>query len=219
MTKLLPLLIFTLLLCVPGAAQNTNSSAPANGSASAEKPKRQIFRANKDQITQAQAILKKKNLYSGASDGKLNDDMRASLKAWQKDNGLKATGTLNRATLEKMGIELTDRQKEIPVPEGSYDTGSRTAVRGEKDTDEAPARTGSPIFRATRDQIMDAQKVLKSEAMYSGDQTGKLDPDTRAALKKYQGAKGLKVTGTLNQATLEKMGIPLTEKQAAANKD
>lgn len=30
---------------------------------------------------------------------------------WQSANGVKVTGTLNRATLEKMGITLTDKQK------------------------------------------------------------------------------------------------------------
>jgi len=49
--------------------------------------------------------------------------------------------------------------------------------------------------------------------MYGGDETGKLDDATREGLKKYQGAKGLKATGTLNQVTLEKMGIALNEKQ------
>jgi hypothetical protein len=32
-------------------------------------------------------------------------------------------------------------------------------------------------------------------------------------LKKYQAANGLSPTGTLNQITLEKMGIALTDKQ------
>jgi hypothetical protein len=32
-------------------------------------------------------------------------------------------------------------------------------------------------------------------------------------LRKYQQAEGLKVTGTLNKITLEKMNIALTEKQ------
>ena len=50
---------------------------------------------------------------------------------------------------------------------------------------------------------------------YSGDETGKLTPETRAGLKLYQAAEGLKVTGTLNKTTLEKMGIVLTEKQKA----
>ena len=51
--------------------------------------------------------------------------------------------------------------------------------------------------------------------MYAGDETGKLDDPTRDGLKKYQEANGVKVTGTLNAATLEKMGIPLTDKQKA----
>lgn len=76
-----------------------------------------------------------------------------------------------------------------------------------------PAR--KPIFRASKDQIQQAQKILKERGFYAGDQTGKLDPDTRAGLKKYQTAENLKVTGTLNKMTLEKMGVVLTDKQKA----
>lgn len=70
-----------------------------------------------------------------------------------------------------------------------------------------------PIFRATGDQIKQAQALLKQRSFYSGEQTGKLDDATRAGLKQYQQAEGLKVTGTLNKVTLEKMGITLTDKQ------
>jgi peptidoglycan hydrolase-like protein with peptidoglycan-binding domain len=70
-----------------------------------------------------------------------------------------------------------------------------------------------PIFRATPDQIKQAQAILKSRGFYPGEQTGKLDVDTRAGLKKYQTAEGLRETGTLNKATLEKMGITLTDAQ------
>ena len=79
-------------------------------------------------------------------------------------------------------------------------------------TNKAAAKR-KPIFRATTDQIKQAQAILKQRGFYSGEQIGKLDPDTRAGLKKYQQAEGLKVTGTLNKVTLEKMGIVLTEKQ------
>ena len=72
-----------------------------------------------------------------------------------------------------------------------------------------------PIFRATADQIKQAQALLKQRTFYNGEQTGKLDSDTREGLKKYQQAEGLKVTGTLNKATLEKMGVALTDKQKA----
>jgi len=75
------------------------------------------------------------------------------------------------------------------------------------------AANRKPIFRATADQIKQAQAILKQRGFYGGEQIGKLDTDTRAGLKKYQQAEGLKVTGTLNKITLEKMGIALTEKQ------
>src|ERR1700704_135059 len=70
-----------------------------------------------------------------------------------------------------------------------------------------------PIFRATADQVKQAQAILKQRSFYNGEQTGKLGADTRDGLKKYQQAESLKVTGTLNKVTLEKMGIALTDKQ------
>jgi peptidoglycan hydrolase-like protein with peptidoglycan-binding domain len=70
-----------------------------------------------------------------------------------------------------------------------------------------------PIFRATKEQINQAQAILKERGFYAGEQLGKLDDATRDGLRKYQQAEGLKVTGTLNKITLEKMNIPLTEKQ------
>ena len=70
-----------------------------------------------------------------------------------------------------------------------------------------------PIFRATKEQINQAQAILKERGFYGGEQLGKLDDATREGLRKYQQAEGLKVTGTLNKITLEKMNIALTEKQ------
>lgn len=70
-----------------------------------------------------------------------------------------------------------------------------------------------PVFRATKEQINQAQAILKERGFYAGEQLGKLDNATRDGLRKYQQAEGLKVTGTLNKITLEKMNIALTEKQ------
>lgn len=70
-----------------------------------------------------------------------------------------------------------------------------------------------PVFRANKEQINQAQAILKSRGFYSGEQIGKLDEATREGLRRYQQAEGLKVTGTLNKITLEKMNIALTEKQ------
>src|SRR5205085_2552648 len=111
-------ILVTLLLAfsITAMAQNSNSSTTDAGAAAknanANKTKRgPIFRANKDQIKQAQAILKQRNFYAGEETGKLDDDTRAGLKKYQGAEGIKVTGTLNKVTLEKMNITLTDKQK------------------------------------------------------------------------------------------------------------
>lgn len=173
-----------------------------------------VFRPTKDQIKQAQAMLKEKVFYKGEATGSYNSETRTAIRSFQKDNGLTSTGSLNRATLEKMGIELTDAQKEIPVSESSIAADGETKATDSKvDKTSDTKLKRSPIFRANKEQIMQVQKLLKEGSMYSGEQTGKLDKATREGLKKYQEANGLKATGTLNQVTLEKMGIELTESQ------
>jgi peptidoglycan hydrolase-like protein with peptidoglycan-binding domain len=86
---------------------------------------------------------------------------------------------------------------------------------GRSKTANANTRARKPIFRASKDQIKQAQGLLKQRGFYAGEETGKLDDDTRAGLKKYQQAENIKVTGTLNKLTLEKMGVTLTDKQRA----
>ena len=201
----------------------TNPAADASNAAKQEKKKRgPVFRPTKAQIKQVQELLKEKAFFTGEANGKYSDATRDAIKGYQKDYGLKETATLNRVTLEKMGIELTESQKKIPVaaasdePEAKPAKASKASKKDEKaEAAEADKPKRSPIFRATSDQVKEAQKILKSGSMYEGDQTGKLDDATRTGLKKYQEANGLKGTGTLNRVTLEKMGIELTEKQKA----
>lgn len=72
-----------------------------------------------------------------------------------------------------------------------------------------------PVFRATKEQIKQAQGILRQRGFYGGQDTGKLDAETRTGLRRYQEAEGIKVTGTLNRLTLVKMNITLTDKQQA----
>jgi peptidoglycan hydrolase-like protein with peptidoglycan-binding domain len=195
MNKLIVFVCLALLFCAPAYAQSTQTSAGKTNSQS-DKPRKPIFRATKDQIIQVQKKL------GAAETGKMDDDFREEIKKFQTGNGLRQTGTLNRATLEKMGIELTESQREIPVDPKSFAS-----------ADDKKAAKRGPVFRATKDQVIAAQRVLKDKNFYAGEANGSLDDATRAALKQFQEANGMKPTGTLNQATLEKMRIELTEKQ------
>jgi peptidoglycan hydrolase-like protein with peptidoglycan-binding domain len=214
--RTLVLLSLSLLFSMAAFAQGSTTSNSTPGTAAASSPstkkKTAVFRPTKDQIIQVQIKLKEKKLYTGDASGKYNDDTRAGIKSFQKGNGLKETGTLNRATLEKFEVDLTAAQKAIPVSQSSF---AATETEKSKESSVKSSKTKPTIFRATEEQIKAAQKMLKGKSMYSGDESGKLNDDTRTGIKKYQDENGVKVTGTLNAATLEKMGIPLTDKQKA----
>jgi murein L,D-transpeptidase YcbB/YkuD len=205
MRKFLQTIVTVLFLSLAIFAQDTTKPAESTEMKAKRPP---IFRANKEQVKQVQKMLKVEET------GKLDDTTREAIKKYQSANGLKDTGTLNRATLEKMKIELTDKQKEIPVSPNSFEKGKddkmskdskdKSEKMSDDDKDKKPRRV---IFRANKEQIMKVQKMLKVE------ETGKLDDTTRDAIKKYQDANGVKVTGTLNKETLVKMGVELTDKQ------
>lgn len=112
LTRLVLLFALFLAFTTAAAAQNANSSTTsASSNTNTTKKRGPVFRATKDQIMQAQAVLKERSFYSGEQTGKLDDATRTGLKAYQKAEGLKSTGTLNKDTLVKMNIALTDKQK------------------------------------------------------------------------------------------------------------
>ena len=141
------------------AEMKNTKTAPAPKPAAKRGP---VFRPTKDQIKQVQAMLKQKSLYKGEATGTYNDETRTGIKSFQKDNGLKQTGTLNRATLEKMNIELTDSQKLIPVSESSYASAEteKKPAKAEKPAAASDAKPKKTIFKATVDQVKEAQKML-----------------------------------------------------------
>lgn len=220
------LILVSLLFVFAGAAISQESSNGTAATTAPAKPKKApIFRATKDQIKEAQTMLKSKNGFGGEATGVSSPEWKTAVKAYQKENGLTKTGSLNRATVEKMGIALTDKQKEIPVnpnhiASGSSDTkkkksgdgsSSSTTAKTEVKTSDGPKRPAP--FQANKDQIMALQTKLKEAKLFSAEATGERSDDLKTAIKKYQEANGLKATGGINAATLEKAGIALTDKQ------
>jgi peptidoglycan hydrolase-like protein with peptidoglycan-binding domain len=113
LTAFLTLVLFLSLLTT---AQISNAQSNASsGTAKTSKKRGPVFRATKEQVKQAQALLKTRGFYGGEETGKLDDNTRSGLKKYQEAEGLKVTGTLNRVTLEKMNIDLTDKQKAMPA--------------------------------------------------------------------------------------------------------
>lgn len=222
--KLLFLVCVSIFMTLAISAQDDTTVKPAPAATTAETPKAARFTPNKDQIMQGQNVLKQAKLYSGEATGVYNDETRAAIRTWQKNNGIAVSGNFNRATLEKMGIALTDKQKGASVATSSdakatpatKSTPKTISVAGTGDAGATDKTTGAKRpgpFQATNDQIKQLQHKLIEAKLFTGEADGNRSDALKVAVLKYQKNNGLKTTGGINAETLKKMDIPLTEKQ------
>ena len=214
------LLLVSVSILFAGASFGQGDSAkPAATAASESTAKPAAFRPTKDQIKQGQAILIKEKLYTGEATG-VYGESRAAIRAYQKANGLDVNGKFDRATLGKMGIALTEKQggsASAPslvstlsdAPKAAATTTKQIAAGSQ---DSAGPKRPAP-FQATKEQITALQSALTKAKFFTGEANGERSDALKAAVTKYQEANGLKATGGINAATLQKAGIALTDKQ------
>jgi peptidoglycan hydrolase-like protein with peptidoglycan-binding domain len=88
---------FALTLVFPvWAADQTNSA----------DMKQEKAQKNSDEIKKLQEALKAKGDDPGAIDGRMGRKTHAALRAFQKSNRLKVTGSLDTETADKLGVQL-----------------------------------------------------------------------------------------------------------------
>ena len=66
--------------------------------------------------------------------------------------------------------------------------------------------------------IESAQQILKDQGFYYGEVNGKRDTDTIAAIRRYQIRNGLPITGELDNATQQSLGVSATASARPAAK-
>lgn len=60
---------------------------------------------------------------------------------------------------------------------------------------------------APNEIVRDAQRVLRDAGYYAGEIDGIMGPDVKAAIWKFQKAKGLAISGSLDRLTLAELGF------------
>jgi peptidoglycan hydrolase-like protein with peptidoglycan-binding domain len=98
--------VMVLALAAPGWA----ATEAKTGSAKEEKAEKTIGMGN-EEIKKVQEALKEKGQDPGAVDGIMGKKSRAALKAFQKANGIKVTGTVDDQTAEKLGVQMSKEEK------------------------------------------------------------------------------------------------------------
>jgi len=101
-----------------------------------------------------------------------------------------------------LGVQSISAQN---VPEA----GQRGGGIPEKMQSPAQSDRSTSSSRVSSDDIKNAKEALKAKGIDPGPINGTLDSKTQQALRQFQQANNLPVTGTLDQATATKLGVTL----------
>ena len=93
---------------VPGGSQQTNPNLTRPGD---ENPPGAEHKGtpglSKNDMRKVEEALQAKGYKVGKIDGMVDDDARKAISAFQKDNGLTITGTVDERTADKLGVRIT----------------------------------------------------------------------------------------------------------------
>lgn len=102
-------------------------------------------------------------------------------------------GEENDANAVPGGDMLRENILEIPANDYTVEAPPESAVEA---NEEEPADDAKYV---TKKKIKKLQKALKERGYYSGKATGKLDEETRTAIRKYQASNGMETTGLVTK--------------------
>ncbi|MFL6026481.1 MAG: peptidoglycan-binding protein [Friedmanniella sp.] len=137
-------------------------------------------------MRELQHRLRQLDWFSGDITGRYAASTVSAVRGFQEKRGLAATGTVDGATW----TSLTSRSR---MP-------SQDEMQNRLTAGPALLRAGSD-----GDRVRDLQARLKQLAWFSGSVTGSYGAVTTAAVRGFQGKRGLPVTGDVDQATLDRL--------------
>ena len=93
---------------VPGGSQQTNPNLTRPGDENPPGAEHKGTPAlSKSDMRKVEEALQAKGYKVGKIDGMADDDARKAISAFQKDNGLTITGTIDDRTADKLGVRIT----------------------------------------------------------------------------------------------------------------
>ena len=116
------------------------------------------------------------------------------------NNGEPQAVTQPQATVGQAQPSSAQAQPNRLQPEANY---TQTAP-GTPGAAGIPAQSAN-MQNASGDQIRSAQEQLQAAGLYNGPVDGRMDPDTRAAIARFQQQNGMRRTATLDRTTLDRL--------------
>jgi peptidoglycan hydrolase-like protein with peptidoglycan-binding domain len=162
-----------------------------------------------DAVRIIQQKLHESGVYAGAIDGNWGADSQQALANFQQTRGLQITGTINLATAATLGVSPVELV-------GAGQGGSApTAAAAPPPPAETPAPSATPApatpprgpVALTHDAIRLVQAHLRENGFYYGAIDGAWGASSQAALVRMQQTKGIPVTGRIDAASVQAIGL------------
>lgn len=150
---------------------------------------------NGSAVRSLQKNLKTLGYYTGSVDGDYGSGTESAVSAFQRANGLKADGVAGKSTLNAIQNALSG---------GSTSSGSSGSKTDPDVYGLSASSNGYSSLSASSGKKSDVtalQSVLQANGYYSGTVDGSYGSGTSDAVKKYQRAAGLRVTGVAGPST------------------
>jgi peptidoglycan hydrolase-like protein with peptidoglycan-binding domain len=139
--RLAPVLLLSVLLALPAAAQDKQPNSAT--------------------IQWAQQILDQQGFYQGRASGKLDSATAAAISAYQRKNGLKATGRLDQGTIDQLLQDQPERKGvgNLADPGSRARSSSPMLKESEVKPQAAPAAPGVDRGQGTESTLLGASRV------------------------------------------------------------
>jgi osmotically-inducible protein OsmY/peptidoglycan hydrolase-like protein with peptidoglycan-binding domain len=173
-------------------------TAPVPAAARVQFRGLEMSQLSPSETRELQRSLMLAGIYKGTPDGVWNDLTEKALITYQARYNLPITGRLDSATVHSLHLKIT--------------TEGRSAELGPRTSRSSQARvrviSDEPFVAVlTASDVRAVQQALENQGFYSGLISGRIDQITRFALKAFQRANNLVITGDIDQPTINALGL------------
>jgi peptidoglycan hydrolase-like protein with peptidoglycan-binding domain len=150
---------------------------------------------SKDRVRQVQTSLKEHGFDPGPIDGVMGPKTMMALRNFQSGQGLTSSGMIDEPTMNALEINSQSRQQANQMPQ---------AVPR---TEQAPGNIGVGPTAFDLEDVRQAQMALRNRGFDPGEMNGMISSQTQEAIREFQRAHNIPVTGRLDQQTQAALGI------------
>jgi peptidoglycan hydrolase-like protein with peptidoglycan-binding domain len=180
-----------------------------------------------EQVRQLQQALQEQGVDPGPIDGIVGQETRDAIREFQQEEGIAATGQLDRETLEALDLDAQefmgvspafgqtqprqDRDLDERLGLDDQQRDERVGVQPRDDQQRIGAQERISAEQLTSSQVRELQQALQEHGADPGPIDGIMGPMTREGIREFQQDEGIAATGELDRETLEALDLDVQE--------